>query len=120
MERLFRRVNVRVAGGLTVETRSLLGKKMKRIQLHTEDLSIEGARVTLPGSHSFKPGLPVALDLGAEHNTLAIVVGCDPGKGTTTVRLRFVDPGQAFLSQLVPIMKSPGVSDHDVNDWSGL
>ncbi len=120
MERLFKRVNVRVAGGLTVESRSLMGKKLKRIEVQTEDLSIEGARVTLPGSHSFKPGLPVALDLNGEGNTLAIVVGSEKGKAWTTVRLRFVDPGQTFLSQLVPIMKSPGVSDQDVTEWSGL
>lgn len=120
MERLFRRVNVRVAGGLTIESRSLMGKKMKRIQLHTEDLSIEGARVVLPGSHSLKPGLPVAFDLNADSSTLALVVGCEKARGSTTVRLRFIDPGQAFLSQLIPIMKSPGVSDSDVTEWSGL
>lgn len=120
MERLFKRVNVQVAGGLTVESRSLMGKKLKRISLQTEDLSIEGARVTLPGVHSFKPGLPVALDLNGEGNTLAVVVGCEKGKAWTTVRLRFVDPGQDFLSQIVPIIKSPDVSDQDVTEWSGL
>lgn len=120
MERIFKRAVVRVAGGLTVETRSLVGKKLKRIEVHTEDLSIEGARIRLPGSHSFKPGLPVAFDLGGEGNTLAIVVGCDKGKDLSTVRLRFMDPGQVFLAQLVRLIKSPGVSDVQVTEWSAF
>ena len=120
MERLFKRVNVRVEGGLTVETRSVLGRKMKRIDAFTENLSIEGARIQLRGAHKLKPGLPVAFDLGGEGNTLAQIAGCEkPDGGWTTVRLRFIDPSQTFLSQLVPILKSPGVSDVDVNEWSG-
>lgn len=119
MGRLFKRAEVVVPGGITVETRGLMGRKMKRIEVHTVDLSIEGACLRLPGPHKFAVSQPLAFDLGEAHNTLAVVCGCEKGQDWTILRLRFIDPGQNFLSQLVPILKSPGVSDNDVSSWAG-
>ncbi len=119
MERLFKRQNIQVACGVTY-TKKVRFKKPEEVRVDglTEDLSIEGVRLRVYEEPSLKVGQFVRFDVGHPEDAIGIVRGVDPAGGNTMLRLEFVDASQGFLAAIVPIIKTPDVSDAAVSEWS--
>ena len=121
MERLFKRESIQVACGVTYNKKARF-KQMAAVRVEglTQDLSIEGVRLRLYEQPSLRTGQLVRFDVGAEHDAHAIIRGIDPAGANVILRLEFVEASQGFLAQIVPIIKSPGVRNSDVSEWSAV
>ncbi len=120
MERLFKRQSTRVACGVTYDKKVRFRRETVRVEGLTEDISIEGVRLRLYEEPALKVGQLVRFDVGGPDDAHAIVRALDPAGGNAIMRLEFVEASQGFLAEIVPIIKTPGVSDASVSDWSAV
>ena len=119
MERLFKRQTIQVACGVTYQKRVLWRKpELIRVDGLTEDLSVEGARLRIYEEPSLRPGQVLRFDVGGDDDVVAVVRGIEPAGGNALLSIEFVDASQGFLQAIVPLIKTPDVSDAAVTDWS--
>ena len=118
MERLFKRENIHVPCSVTYEAKVRLKRKTIRVDGLTQDLSVEGARVAAYAEVKVQRRQIILFSVGRGNDAQAIVRAVEPAGANTILRLEFLEASQAFLSAIVPIIKSEGVSNAAITDWS--
>lgn len=105
--RFFHRVDVRANGELLWATKSRLGKvKSHHEYITTTNVSVSGARITVPGDHDFPLRSRARLKLGLEYCEVEILEVAKPNKNRSDLRLAFITPTSRFISiveQWMPI-----------------
>lgn len=105
--RFFHRVDVRANGELLWATKSRLGKiKSHREYITTSNVSVSGARITVPGDNTFPVRSRARLKLGLEYCEVEILEVSKPNKNLSELRLAFITPSARFISiveQWMPI-----------------
>lgn len=105
--RFFHRVDVRANGELIWATRSRFGKvKTHREWITTSNVSVSGARITVPGGHDFPLRSRARLKLGLEFCEVEVLEVSKPSSSQTDLRLSFITPSAKFITvveQWMPI-----------------
>jgi len=118
--RFFHRVDVRANGELVWATRSRMGKiKTHREYITTSNVSVSGARITLPGNHDFPLRSRARLKLGLEYCEVEVLDIAKPDSKHTDLRLSFITPSSRFITiveQWMPI--STDERDDYVQAWT--
>ena len=121
--RFFARTKVAANGELVWATKKMLGRvATHREFLVTENLSRDGAKVTLNANHHFPVGSTARLKLGIEFCEVEILGVHKQPSGRTTLRLSFVNPSAKFnrvVEQYLPIGNEFERQVYGTN-WSGL
>ena len=96
--RFFERVDVAANGELLWATKGLVGRvQTHRAYLMTENLSMDGARVALRGTHHLPPGVRARLKIGLEFTDVELLDVRYPERDRTDIRVHFLNPSRAFL-----------------------
>ncbi len=100
--RFFHRVDVAANGELLWATKSRVGRvKNHRDYVRTINVSIDGAKLVLPGRHSFPNGAKARLKLGIEYCEVEILQSDNSVMpGETMLRVSFLAPNARFVSVL--------------------
>lgn len=105
--RFFQRADVAANGELIWATKGIMGRvQTHRAYLMTENLSVDGARLTVRGKHHLPPGIRARLKLGLEFCDVELLDVKFPSPGRTTLRVTFLSPNRRFLEvveQYLPI-----------------
>jgi len=99
-KRFFHRVDIAANGELQWATKSRVGRvRAHREHVRTINVSIDGAKILVPGKHRFPTGARGRLTLGIESCDVEIR-HADVVDGDTIVRLHFLAPSQRFVAVL--------------------
>gem|GEM_PF-1435646 len=98
--RSFRRVELRRNGELVWTSKSRLGRKTtNREFITTKNLSVEGAKIVLPGEWEFAENERARLKLGIDFCDVTILDAASNGVATT-IRLGYVAPSPSFIQAI--------------------
>lgn len=118
--RFFHRVDVRANGELVWATKSRLGKiKTHREYITTTNVSVSGARISVPGDHTFPVRSRARLKLGLEYCDVEILEVDTSSSKQTDLRLSFITPSARFITiveQWMPI--STDERDDYIHAWT--
>lgn len=113
-KRLFHRVDVSANGELHWATKSRVGRLTKHKEhIRTENVSIDGAKILVPGKHHFPKGARARLKLGIEFCDVEVREAVSANEGTI-LRLIFISPSARFVAVLE---KSMRVTTHERDDF---
>lgn len=99
--RFFDRIDVAANGELIWATKGLLGKvSTHRAFLMTENLSVDGAKLTIEGKHYLPPGVRARFKLGLEFADVEILEVKHPAPDRTHLRIMFLSPTRRFLEEV--------------------
>jgi len=98
--RFFNRVDVEANGELLWATKSRVGRiSNHREYIKTVNVSMDGAKIAVPGYRSFPVGARARLKLGIEFSEVEVLetIG-NTSSDFTLVRVTFVSPNHRFIS----------------------
>ena len=96
--RFFKRVDVHANGELIWATKSRFGRvTTHRVFVMTENVSVDGARILLPGSYDFPIMSRARLKLGLEFSEVEVLDCVRTRAGRTALRLTFITPSHRFI-----------------------
>lgn len=100
--RFFNRVDVKANGELLWATKSRLGRVTNlREYITTINVSIDGAKVLIPGNHVFPEGARASIKLGIQFCEVEVLdADTSNSPNYTIARLLFISPDQRFVSIL--------------------
>lgn len=98
--RFFKRIDVKANGELLWATRSRLGKvKNVREYITTTNISIDGARIAIPGHHQFPDGAHARFKLGIQFCEVEVLEADTKSMPNYTIaRLLFLSPDRRFVA----------------------
>ena len=117
--RFFQRVDITANGELLWATKSRLGRvKNHREYITTINVSIDGAKIVVPGRVTFPTGARARLKLGIEFCDVDVLESSTNGN-RTIARVTFVNPSRRFVSVVekwIPEAKAQH-RDRFTNNW---
>jgi len=98
--RFFNRVDVQANGELLWATKSRVGRVTNhREYITTVNVSIDGAKIAVPGYRSFPAGARARIKLGIEFCEVEVLETITAtGSDYTLVRVNFISPSARFVS----------------------
>lgn len=119
--RFFHRVDVKANGELLWATKSRVGRvKNHREYVTTVNVSIDGAKLAIPGEHKFPTGARARLKLGIEFCDVDVLETI-PSRSSTIARVTFVNPSPRFVAVVenwIPITNAAH-RDSFIDNWIG-
>lgn len=98
--RAFERSSVEMNGELSWTTKLRFGRKARqRAFIRTSNLSLDGAKLSIPGEYPFAVGAIARIQLGIQYCELRIL-DVRHAQNTTTLRVTFVSPSRNFVGML--------------------
>ncbi len=98
--RFFNRVDVKANGELLWATKSRLGRvKNIREYITTINVSIDGAKILIPGTHVFPVGARASIKLGIQFCEVEVLeADISKSPNYTIARLLFISPDPKFVA----------------------
>lgn len=98
--RFFTRSDVHANGELLWATRSWIGRVTNhREYITTKNISIDGAKIAIPGDHGFPARARAQLKLGIQFCEVE-VLQAEVVNSATIARVLFLSPDQRFISEI--------------------
>lgn len=118
--RFFERSAIRANGELFWATKTRFGKITNHHEyFHTEDLSVDGARVVLPVDTDIPSGSHPRIKFGLESCTVE-VRGVEPGHDHTILRLVFLNPTAKFVATIEQWLPVDTARRGFSSTWTGV
>jgi len=98
--RFFNRVDVQANGELLWATKSRFGRVTNmREYITTVNVSIDGAKISIPGNHNFPDGAHARIKLGIQFCEVEILAS-ETTATSTVARILFLQPDGRFIAEL--------------------